>query len=155
MLKRAGNISNNNLFMRILIVFMMMIACSGSTMAQDKTHQEVASVVEKLRDAILAGDSASLVALTDPKLTYGHSGGKIESRNEFVSSLASGKADFKTLDLSDQDIRIAGKTAVVRHTIVADINDNGKDLSVKLGVLTVWVKNKGNWKLLARQAIKI
>jgi ketosteroid isomerase-like protein len=66
----------------------------------------------------------------------------------------SGKSDFKTIQLTDQTISIHGKTAIVRHSLVAETLDGGKPGSVKLFILTVWSKEKGGWKLLARQAVK-
>jgi len=125
-----------------LLLFSTYLLC-----AQQQAQQEVASAVDKLSNALLA--------LTDPLLSYGHSGGKIENREQFVSALGRGTADFKTLELTDQQIMISGKTAVVRHKLTADITDNGKDLSVKLAVMLVWTKSRGKWILLARQAIKI
>ena len=68
----------------------------------------------------------------------------------------SGKSVFKKIDLSEQTIQIVGKTAIVRHILNAETHDAGKDPStVKLKVMTVWVKQSGKWKLLARQAVKI
>jgi hypothetical protein len=39
--------------------------------------------------------------------------------------------------------------------MTGDTNDNNKPGTVNLGVLLVWQKQKGQWKLLARQAFKL
>lgn len=122
--------------------------------AQEK-KQEVEQVVNELRKAMLDGDSATLDKLTDSDLTYGHSLGKIETKKEFVSALASGVSDFSRLDISDQTIAIKNKTAWVRHIISANVTDNGKMNDVKLSVLLVFVKDNKQWKLLARQAVRL
>jgi len=50
---------------------------------------------------------------------------------------------------------VHGKTAIVRHRLDADTNDAGKGTAqVHLKVMTVWVIEKGGWKLLGRQAVK-
>ncbi|QHS58636.1 nuclear transport factor 2 family protein [Chitinophaga agri] len=123
--------------------------------AQSKDEKNVATQVESLKKALVDGDRASLEKLTDDKLSYGHSNGRIEDKATFVSNLVTGKSDFVTIDLTDQKIAIAGNTAIVRHTLSADINDNGVAGHVKLYVLLVWSKEDGQWKLLARQAVKV
>jgi hypothetical protein len=44
--------------------------------------------------------------------------------------------------------------AIVRHMAAVDYEDGGKAGSTKIGVLQVWVKQDGRWKLLARQAFR-
>ena len=123
--------------------------------AQSKGEQAVAAAVENLRQAMVDGDSLRLNELTDEGLTYGHSGGNVQSKSAFIGSFTSGASDFVSIDLAAQTIRLYGKTAVVRHNLSAQTNDGGKPGSVKLAVITVWQKKKGSWKMIARQAVKL
>ncbi|MBA9075331.1 nuclear transport factor 2 family protein [Rufibacter quisquiliarum] len=126
--------------------------------AQSKRTQEenkVAAAVDQFKAALISGERAALEALVTDKLSYGHSSGKIEDKTTFVETLASGKSDFVTVDLTNQTIQVSGKTAIVRHQLSATTNDSGNPGTVKLGVLLVWQKQRGHWKLLARQAYKI
>ena len=122
--------------------------------AQDKTVKQVATAVEQLRKAMVDGDKQMLERLADDQLSYGHSGGHIDDKKEFVEKIASGKSDFVTIELLDQSIIVSGKTAIVRHTLNAATNDGGKPAEVHLKVLLVWQKHNSGWKLLARQAVK-
>ena len=140
--------------MKYYLALVLFIGIAFSMQAQSKSEKQVAEAVQKLRKAMVDADAATLDKLTLPELSYGHSSGHIETKQEYVGNITSGKSDFVTIDLSDQTIRIAGKNAVVRHTLIAATNDGGKAGTVKLHVLTVWQK-KGGWKLLARQAVKI
>lgn len=123
--------------------------------AQDRKVKEIEETVSAFRQAILDGDSTKLDQLTDSGLTYGHSLGKLENKQQFVHALASGESDFKTLELTDQTIVVRGKTAVVRHKLAADIKEGDKFNSVKLAVMMVWIKERKHWKLLGRQAIRL
>jgi len=125
----------------------------GAT-AQSKDETEVAAAVEKLRKAMVDGDKKELEDIVSDKLSYGHSGGHVEGKAEFVEKIVTGKSDFVTIDLSDQTISISGNTAVVRHKLEAKTNDNGKPGDVHLLVLLVFQKEHKHWKLLARQAVK-
>lgn len=124
-------------------------------MAQSKEEKEVAAAVETLRKAMIDGDQKALEAIAAEQLSYGHSGGKVEDKKTFVSTLASGKSDFVTIDLSDQTISVSGETAIVRHTLNATTNDGGKPGTVALHIMTVWQKQHKHWVLLARQAVKV
>lgn len=135
----------------------LLIFFCGMTMvsfAQSKDEKAVATQVEALRKAMVDADRAALEKLTDAKLTYGHSGGKLEDQATFVNNIVSGHSDFLSIELSDQTVVVSGSTAVVRHNLTAATNDNGKPGNVHLHILLVWVKEGGQWKLLARQAVK-
>lgn len=136
----------------ILLAFCMM---STISFAQSKEEKAIASQVELLRKAMVDADKTTLEKLSDEKLSYGHSSGKIEDKAAFVSNIVSGKSDFVSIDLSDQKIAISGNTGIVRHLLTADTNDGGVAGHVKLYVLLVWSKDGSQWKLLARQAVKV
>ena len=123
--------------------------------AQSKNEKQVAEAVENLRKAMVDGNRADLENLVSEKLSYGHSGGHIDDKKEFVEKLAGGASDFVSIDLSEQTISISETVAIVRHTLSAKTNDGGKPAEVHLKVLLIWQKQKGGWKLVARQAIKL
>jgi len=118
-------------------------------------EQAVAQAVEALRKAMIDPDKATLSALVADELSYGHSSGLVENKAAFLEALLSGESDFKTIDLSEQTITVVDKTALVRHRFNAETLNGGKPGTANIAVLLVWVKGKGGWKLLARQAVKI
>jgi ketosteroid isomerase-like protein len=137
----------------ILLLITVFFTFTG--FAQSKKHDQVAAAVEKLRLAMISGVKSELEAIADDSLSYGHSGGAVEGKSDFVEKIASGKSDFVTIDLSEQTISVYGNVAVVRHRLYAKNNDGGKPGEVKLKILLVFKKAGNNWKLLARQAVKL
>lgn len=135
----------------IIILFMSIT----NSIAQSKSEKEVEQAVERLRKAMISGDRAELNAIASEKLTYGHSSGKIENKAEFVDVLATKKSDFVSITLSNQTIDVEGNTAIVRHVLDADTNDGGKPGKVHLGIVLVFNKDKSDWKLMARQAVRL
>lgn len=121
---------------------------------QSANEKAVAIAIENLRKAMVDADSLLLDQLLSDQLSYGHSGGHVEGKKEFISKLSSGKSDFLTIELTQQTITISKDIAVVRHNLNAKTNDNGKPGEVHLQVLLIWQKQHGKWVLLARQAIK-
>lgn len=108
-----------------------------ATNAQSKQETAVANAVEQLRKAMVDADSVMLDNLTMDELSYGHSGGHVDDKKEFIQKITSGKSDFISINLSEQTITLSGKTAVVRHKLNAFTNDNGKPGEVHLLVLLV------------------
>lgn len=140
-------------FLFFLILSFTLLGLSSN--AQSRKEQAVAKAVESLRIAMINADSSALNKLTQSALSYGHSSGRVEDKKTFIANIVTGASDFVTIDLTDQTIKVVDKTAIVRHVLSATTNDNGKPGSVKLGILTVWEKDHGKWKLLARQAVRI
>ena len=141
--------------MKRIFFLLMALQLSGVLYAQAKKEAAVVRAVEQLRKAMVDADSVMLDKLTSAKLSYGHSGGHIDDKKEFVQKIISGKSDFVTLEFPDQTVSIDKDVAIVRHKFNAATNDNGKPGEVHLSVLLVWQKLHGSWILLARQAVKI
>lgn len=137
------------------IYLIVLTAIMNTAMAQSKEEAAVGAAIENLRKAMIDGDKAGLQNITADQLSYGHSSGKVEDKKTFVDNIVTGKSDFVTIDLTDQTIVVAGDAAIVRHVLSATTNDSGKPGTVKLNILLIWQKQKGQWKLLARQAVKV
>ncbi len=144
---------------KILTVFLLSaflyFPAQAQSGGQQPAKKEVAAAVQTLRKAMIDADEAALKKITADQLSYGHSSGKLEDKAAYIKALTSGQSDFETMDLSNETITIAGNTALVRHELTAKVRDNGKPNEVHLGILLVWQKQDGQWKLLARQAYKI
>jgi ketosteroid isomerase-like protein len=140
--------------MKKITLILLFITTQLVVNAQTKAEKDVEAAVERLRTAMVSGDRSALENITANELSYGHSGGKIEDKATFVENIASGKSDFVSIDLANQTIKIVGKTAIVRHQLTAKTNDGGKPADVHLLILLIFQKQGGEWKMLARQAVK-
>ena len=138
-----------------LILAFVLISTTSFFSVKGGDETAVAAAVEQLRLAMVSGDRMSLENIAAEQLSYGHSGGLVENKAAFVEKIASGNSDFISISLSDQSIVISGKTAVVRQKLDAVTNDGGKPGEAHIKVLLVCQKQVKQWKLLARQAVKI
>jgi ketosteroid isomerase-like protein len=121
-------------------------------LAQGSDAAGVAAAVEALTKAMLAGDRAGMMAVTHERLSYGHSAGRIENRQQFIDPLANKTSIFRSMNVSDQTIDVVGDDAIVRHVLRGESESNGRVNPVNIGILQVWKKQADGWKLLARQA---
>jgi hypothetical protein len=127
----------------------------ASSSSAASSEQAVAAAAERLRLAMINPTPAALAPLVADDLSYGHSGGRVDTKDSFIGDLVAGKSDFVTIAISDQTIKVVGNTAIVRHTLTADTNDSGKPGKVQIKILGVWQQQSGSWKLLARQAVRV
>ena len=114
--------------------------------------RQVMSAMESMKKAMLTRDGAALGKLLSDDLMYTHSAGKVESKADFVESIASGKSIVEKLEYTDPVIRVYGNTAIWRGRV--DLWHSATNI-VHMDVLHVWVRTPGGWKMVARQATKL
>lgn len=136
-------------------LFLILSLFTITVFAQSNDEKAIATQVGIMRKAMIDGNKINLTKIAANGLSYGHSNGTIQDKKQFVDALVSGASDFVTIDLKDQTIHVEGNTAIVRHKLYAKTNDGGKPGSTALGILMVWKKISGQWKLFARQGYKI
>ena len=139
----------------MFLILMLAGAAAVPVKAQTSAEKQVAAAVETLTKAMIDANKTALENISSDALSYGHSSGKIQDKAAFVDAIVSGQSDFVTINLTDQTISVKDQTAIVRHKFSAQTNDGGKSGSVNIGVMQVWVKEKGKWTLLGRQAFKL
>ncbi len=142
---------------KILIIASLcsLVGIAPAAYAKDEVAA-VTAAAEKLRVQMVEPDKAKLSALVAEELSYGHSAGKVDTKASFVDDLMTGVSDFLSITITDQTISVVGDTAIIRHTLTGDSHDKGKDPGkVNIKILQVWKELGGQWKLLARQAVRI
>ncbi len=141
---------------KIAVLFFMVFATFVS-FAQNGDDKVIASKVEILNKAIFENkDIAALETHLAKEITYGHSNGKIETRAEMIKGVMDDTKTYSDVKTEVGTILFSGKSVVVRHVLSGTQKEkDGKISPLKLQVLQVWVKEKKDWKLLARQAVKI
>lgn len=115
----------------------------------------MAKTVDELYAAMVDKDEAVLQKLTSDKLTYGHSSGTLEDKAQFIDAVMNGSFDYLSITPENQEIIISDNVALIRHIFVTDALNDGTPATVRIGNLMTFQKQKGEWKLLARQAYKL
>ena len=143
------------LVLSIVIMALALLANFQPVMAQSSDEAAVAQAVEDFRKAQLAKDRNQFETLCADQMTYGHSSGRIETKKQFIDDATGPRSVWKFIELSKQTIQIVGDNAVVRNIFTGENVSAGKTNAINIGILMVWKKHDGRWKLLARQAYKI
>ena len=123
--------------------------------AQAGDEAAVADAVETLRKGQLEADKAKLDQVTAPQLSYGHSDGRVETKDEFINAVLTRKQIVKSIAFPELKVAVTGNTAVARHIYLSESERDGKATTTRIGALQVWQKQNGGWKLLARQGFRL
>ena len=136
----------------LILICLGMLVLAAPVRAQSTEKATIEKAVENLRELMLAPNRPALEALFADQLNYGHSDGRVQTKQEFVDALVDKKSVFHSITLSDQTVAMVGDLAIVRHRFEADAVSNGKPGHPRISILQVWQKQGGAWKLLVRQA---
>ena len=126
-----------------------------SAHAEAADEAAVRKAVEELRIAWFKQDKAKLESLTAEQLSYSHSDARLQNKAEFIDGVMTRKGTLKSLEWPDMTVQVVGNNAVVRHLWVSESELDGKVTNTKIGVMQVWQKQDGGWKLLARAPWKL
>jgi hypothetical protein len=140
--------------LKTYILFTFCILHFTYSFAQDNSKMEVMMKMSELRSGLLSRDSVSLSKLLSNDVTYGHTNGLIQTKAELIHDLMTKVQDYKSIAPSDMKIRVYNNTAVVNINVGVKMEYNAKPLEMNMHVVLVWIKNNGNWELVARQSVK-
>lgn len=137
----------------LLFVFMMFVVTN--IYSQSQAEQAVATAVATLHGNVVNPDRKALDMLVSSDLSYGHSAGKVENKEQFIDFLFNGPFKFTSINTADQTIKVTGKDAIVRHIFMGKATNAGVPTEIRIGNLMIWRKEGGTWRLLARQAFRL
>jgi ketosteroid isomerase-like protein len=148
------NLSRRDLAAAAGVLALGAAVLAGPALASAEDEAAVKKAVEEMKAAYLKQDKAKLEAMSLPQLSYSHSDGRIEDKAKFVEGVMGRKATVKSLEYPDMTVHVVGDTAIVRHLWVSQTELEGKVTDTKIGVMQVWKKEGGGWKLLARSSYR-
>lgn len=100
-------------------------------------------------------DSVSLNTLLHKDLEYGHSNGWEENKKELIGNNQSGSLIYLSIETDSIYGIQEGSIAKIKHIAQVKGLLGEKAFDIKLKVWQIWLKENSNWKLWARQAVKI
>jgi hypothetical protein len=150
-IRQAGcKTSMMKLFFTIALFFTGLVAIAQTDSSSLK------DALTGLDKALLSKDEKTLQQLLHKDVSFGHSSGWVQNRNDIFADFKSGKLVYHKLENSSVIIVSQNKKwATVRINTNAEGELDHKPFQLKLHVLQVWMKTKKGWQLLARQSAKI
>ncbi len=129
----------------------------GSFLAQKhEIRHEIDQLEDEWRNAVLTGDVKTLDSLLADDYMAITPNGTLQSRDEALQILRSGRMHFTSISITDRKVRFYGATAVV--TSLANIQATTPDgpMTGDFRYTRVYVRNaQGLWKIVSFEASRV
>src|SRR4029079_12570849 len=109
----------------------------------------------KLDKALVEKDTVALKELLHNNVTFGHSNGWVESKDDVVRDVKSGKLAYQTIKSDSITWKVETTWASVRSITKVEVAVDGNKTELKLHILEVWLRTEKGWQLIARQSTKL
>lgn len=99
--------------------------------------------------AMVDGDLDTLDRLCADELSYAHSSGVRDTKDEYLAKVRSGYYVYRRIDHPVERVEVVGGTAIVAGRMTSDLEVGGTPKTIDNLALAVWVRDDGDWRLLA------
>lgn len=139
---------------KLIIIFLLAISIGAKAQNEGAVKMVIMEKMMSLRNALIQKDSVALSKLLADDVTYGHTNGMIQTKAELIRSVVSGEQDYKEINSSAMNVRVFDNTGIVNMNAKIVLNYQEKPMEIDMKITLVWIKDKEDWKLEARQAVK-
>jgi len=137
-------------------LFAVATMMSTASFAKDDARLPALKWAEEARfKANVDADSMVLGQVLDDNLEYVHSNGEVNTKQEFILSLTSGKRDYVATTFVIDSARILGDVAIIRGTAKVTVADNGQSRDLDLGYTNIWVWKDKRWQMTAWRSARM
>ena len=106
--------------------------------AEDRRYQAMQDADLTVLDALLADE-----------LSYAHSSGVRDTKDQYLAKLRSGYYVYRRIAHPVERVAVVGNSALVVGRMTADLDVDGTPKTIDNLALAVWTRSSGIWQLLA------
>lgn len=139
------------------LLVILLLATAFLSNAQSKDEKQLVERTYLLSHTVFGTkDSLTLEDLFAKQATYGHSHGNLQTREEAIKGVSKNKSTYTDTSVTILKVIIENNTAIVRHLFKAKENKpDGSVTPLNFTMMLVWIKEKGKWRLMGRQAVSV
>jgi hypothetical protein len=142
--------------LRAPLAIMLLISAATSGCATGRgtavSADELAAVAALERQrfaAVVRADVATLGPWLAADLSYCHSTGRCQTRQEFLDDIGSGALRYRSIEVLEMQPRAVGDTVVLNGRIALEVDLQGQPNRLILVYTDVYVRRDGRWQLAA------
>ena len=132
-----------------ILLSLCFVCANGQT-----DEQKLATTMKEFHQALVNKNTVSINQQTDKALSYGHSNGWVETKDDMIKDLETGYIVYHSYKEDSLQITMNGTMANARFVADVSATLHGNSINFHLKVLEVWVKKGKRWLLFARQAVR-
>ena len=111
--------------------------------------QQVLAAEDRRYKAMQDADLTTLDELCADELSYAHSSGVRDTKDEWLGKIRSGHYVYRRIEHPVERVEVLGDTAIVVGRMTADLDVDGTRKTIDNLALAVWTRAGGEWRLLA------
>jgi hypothetical protein len=130
-------------------------------LAQSPRHDLLRSLDKQRFAAQVQKDSVTLSRLMANDLLYTHSSGVVETKRQFIHSIATGRWNYLAIEADSVAVRFYGPVAILTGKARVTLLINNKPTPVIMVYTDVWTnkagarRRKANWQLVSWAASRL
>jgi len=132
-------------------LFLLFVAVAALVHAADPA-EGVRAAAAGWRQGAVKQDKSLLNRFLADDLVYAHSGGKSQSKAEYIAEVTTGPSHYVSFTESDTNIRFYGKTAVL--TGFVDVKP-AKGEPYRVRTLEVYLEREGHWQMAQKESVRV
>lgn len=127
------------------------LAAAAALGAAMSPTDEVIAAEKNWAKAVVEQNIPELKRIYSDDLIYAHSTGAIESKEDYLGRMTSGKQRYDVIDHEKTIVRIHGDAAVAHSIVTMKGNNDSGPFDNHLMMIHTWVRTGGRWRLAAHQ----
>ena len=131
---------------------------AGKQIAQgggETVEQQIKSLHAQLMEATLKHDPGFLEKYLADDYMAIRNDGKLTTKVQEIENYRSGATQYESIEIREAAMRVHGNTAIYNSLNSIKATINGKPFSGDVRNTRVWVKQNGDWKIVAFQATQV
>ena len=123
-------------------------------MSDDVVAKQISELEAKRYRAMTDADIDTLGALFAADLVYTHSDATADGKQSYLDKLSRGHFDYGVIEHPETSIVVRGDCAIVIGDMRGEVKIGGQTRVLNSRSLAVWIRENGDWALLAFQPTK-
>jgi ketosteroid isomerase-like protein len=138
-----------------ILSVLMACASQGGARISAGTMEQVQQAERQRFAALTAQDVAALDPMLADELSYCHSNGQVENKQQFLETVRTGRIRYESIDVHEFQARLYGDVAIGTGYITVQGKLGGQPMTLELRYTDAYAWRSGHWLLLNWQSTRI
>ncbi|MCH9025188.1 MAG: nuclear transport factor 2 family protein [candidate division Zixibacteria bacterium] len=142
-----------------LIAILLSFGCEMAEQEPSRNNDETEKAIRQLESrrfqAMIEADTAALDTILADDLTYTHTNGWVDTKEQFIGWLETGELNYESITTHSVLVRVYAAVAVVTGQAAVKIKVNGQEKNLQIRFIDVYVKRNAHWQMVAWQSIRL
>ena len=142
-----------------LIATLFSLGCGTAEQGPNRNNDETEKAIRELEtrrfQAMIEADTAALDTILAEDLTYTHTSGWVDTKEQFIGWLESGELNYQSISTDSVTVRVYAAATVVTGQAAVKIKVNGQAKNLHIRFIDVYVKRNAHWQMVAWQSTRL